>query len=90
MGRNADRETGTGRRTGHGGGQGWEKGRRFTAAFRMAVQNRCAISFHEENPPARAVLARGEGNAYTARRSPRGHVIGRKRQKYAPIGRSSG
>lgn len=47
----------------------------------MALQNRRAIFFpREENPPA---LSR-------AQRSQRGHVIGRKRQKYAPIGRPAG
>lgn len=62
--------------------------RRFTAAFRIALQNRRAIFFPRENPPARGGDAyRG---IYATRMSVRDHVIGRKRQKYAPIGRPSG
>lgn len=55
MGRNANRVDGEG----EGGG------RRFTAAFRTAVQNRRAIFFpREETTRAGRTRARGERNAY--------------------------
>lgn len=91
MGRNADRAMGTRGERREGRREG--KSRRFTAAFRMAVQNRRAIFFPRGESTRADPYSREarETPRIPLRRSPRGgHVIGRKRQKYAPIGRSSG
>lgn len=75
--RNVDKEDAGEERGGGGRGQ----------TFYSGISNGAAKS------PCNFLSARG-GNAYggiyTTRASARGHVIGRKRQKYAPIGRPSG
>lgn len=72
-------------------GDGWRGGRviSFTALFRSAFQ-KSAVQFSsplEEYLRGEELSEGGEGHIHGVLRS---HVIGRKRQKYAPIGRSSG
>lgn len=61
----------------------------FTALFRSALQKSAVqFSFPLEEYLRGEELSEGEGKGIHGVLS--GHVIGRKRQKYAPIGRSSG
>lgn len=76
MGRNLA-ECGRGK---DGGGGGVEQ------AFYSGISNGAAKSPCNFLSAGESARARGEAQ----RRSQRGHVIGRKRQKYAPIGRSAG
>lgn len=99
MGRNADREMRTRLETrgegrgggGRGGVEEMGEGQTFYSGISNGgAKSLCNFLSAGRIHPRGLHSRGGRERVHTARRSPRGHVIGRKRQKYAPIGRSSG